>query len=42
MAIFQKPKLKETYTMIEEGLGDVEWSTLKISAFKLKYKVVED
>jgi hypothetical protein len=27
--------------MIEEGLGDVEWSTLKIPAFKIKYRVVE-
>lgn len=27
--------------MVEDGLGDVEWNTLKINAFKFKYKVTE-
>lgn len=42
VAVYEKPKLKETYTMVEEGIGDVHWYTLKIHAFKLKYKVQED
>lgn len=28
--------------MVEQGLGDVEWNTLKIPIFKLKYRVIED
>jgi len=28
--------------MVEEGLGDIAWNTLKIQAFKLKYRVIED
>lgn len=27
--------------MVEEGLGDVQWHTLRISAFRLKYRVLE-
>lgn len=27
--------------MIYQGLGEIEWHTLKIKVFKLKYKVME-
>lgn len=42
VCVIMKPGYTESYTMIDSGLGDVEWHTLKIKAFKLKYKVSED
>ena len=41
MNIIKKPKNKESATMIERGLGDIQWHTMRIKVFKLKYKVVE-
>lgn len=42
VCIIPKPNFAESCTMIENGLGDVEWNTLKIKAFNIKYNVVEE
>jgi hypothetical protein len=40
--VIEKPKNVEQFTLTEEHFGEIRWQTLKIAAFRLKYRVVED